>query len=105
MFAIPGRSTVTQSLQCLLEEIFRKTNRETQLWNKCRWQSLTNLRFADDVVLVSKNIKKVHVIGEELFKLSQETDLLANIQKTKFTNYSESNNLVIEGQVIERLEE
>ncbi len=68
-------------------------------------QNLTNLRFADDIVLVRKNIKEIQAMGEELFKLSREAGLLANIQKTKFMNNSSNNNLVIEGQVIERVEE
>ncbi len=52
---------------------------------KADGQNLTNLRFADDVILVGEK-KEIQTMGEELFQLSLEARMVANIQKTKIMN-------------------
>lgn len=62
-------------------------------------QNLTKLRFADDVVLVDKNVNELQKMSGPHFKLSQEVGRRTNLQKTKYMSGKENMNLRIEGQV------
>ena len=67
---------------CLLEEIFR-----TLEWNdkgiNTNGEKISNLRFADDVILMEERIEKLREMFNELTIESSEAGLEANIEKTK----------------------
>ena len=51
--------------------------------NLFEFRNLTHLRFADDVVLVTKNGKELGGIAEDLRRASEEMGLGINLNKTK----------------------
>ncbi len=66
----------------VLEEIFRKLDWEEK-GVKINGQWLNNLRFADDIVLISSNIDESKVMADELRKKSRKAGLTMNLSKTK----------------------
>jgi retron-type reverse transcriptase len=85
-----GDSISPKLFTCLLEIIFRKLN-----WNRKRvgininGRRLSNLRFADDIVIFAKSTTELQEIMTELNTRSKEMGLLMNPSKTKImTNYN-----------------
>ncbi len=78
-------------LNCILEQIFRELDWEGK-GIKILGKNLTNLRFADDIVLVAKNFN--------------ELNGMVNITKTKFmTNRGGTNELWTEGTKLTRVDD
>ena len=65
-----------------LEEIFKKLNWENK-GTRINGTYLSNLRFADDVVIIAKNSKELGEMIGELKEESQKGGLLMNVSKTK----------------------
>ena len=84
---------------CVLEEIFRGLNWEDK--EICiNGEYLSNLRFADDVVLIEEDPDKMKTMVEELEIKSREAGLEMNVIKTKKLQVSEVNaNLVNEEKI------
>ncbi len=66
---------------CILEEIFRRLEWEGK-GIKIDGEHLNNLRFADDVVLISDNIEELEMLGNEFVGKSLEAGLEVNKGKT-----------------------
>lgn len=60
-------------------------------------QTLTNLRFADDIVLLSDNLRDINTMLQDLNRVCAQAGLRINISKTKFmTNMVPSENIVVD---------
>ncbi len=68
---------------CILEQIFREVKWEGKDL-KILGKNLTNLRFADDIVLVAKIFKELVSMGEDQKYHSEKYGLTMNMEKTKF---------------------
>jgi hypothetical protein len=79
---------------CALEEIFKKMN-----WNNegliINGERFTNLRFADDVALLSSCITELEIMIKDLTKEGMESGLRMNIEKTKILTKNTFTNEVI----------
>jgi len=79
----------------VLEYVFKKLDWD-QKGLKIDGQSLSNLRFADDIVLLADNLEDIRIMLQELQEVCATVGLKMNIGKTKFmTNLVPSNNLII----------
>ena len=82
----------------VLEEVFRKTN-----WDKyglvIDGKKLNNLRFADDVILISESSEEIQKMTEELRKASQKVGLEINKEKTKFMTNDPNAKIIIDERV------
>lgn len=66
---------------------------------------LTNLRFADDIVLTADNLGDTRAMLQELQQVCAEVGLHINISKTKFmTNLVPSGNILVDDKVIEMVD-
>ena len=65
-----------------LEQIFRNLNWEGRGIN-VNGNFLSNLRFADDIVLVSETVDGLQLMVEELGEAGKEAGLIINLNKTK----------------------
>ena len=75
---------------CVLEDIFRKVDWKPKFGIPINGRQLTNLRFADDIVLFAKSAQDLSDMMQELIKVCQEAGLTINVSKTKvMTNYQE----------------
>lgn len=84
----------------VLEYVFKKLD-----WDKkglkIDGQYLSNLRFADDIILLADNLEDIKIMLQELQEVCATVGLKMNIGKTKFmTNLVPSNNLIIENSEI-----
>lgn len=66
----------------VLENIFRELNWEGK-GIKINGMWLNNLRFADDVVLISRNMDELRDMASELYEASKKAGLFINVDKTK----------------------
>ncbi len=66
---------------------------------------LNNLRFADDVILIAKNIMELEGMVRELLEESRKAGLYINTNKTKIINSGEKCNISINGKIIEEVED
>ena len=87
-----------------LEEVFKKSNLEEKGIN-IDGEQLTDLRFADDVVLTTSSVKdmehQLHSLNDE----SKQVGLQLHRGKTKFmTNFETTEEIEIEGHPIEKVE-
>lgn len=93
---------------CVLEEIFRQMD-----WEKKGIEVggcyLSNLRFADDIVLLNTNREELQEMARELEEVSKQGGLEMNIKKTQYMNNVEGNDhenrFTIESGKIEKVEE
>jgi hypothetical protein len=91
---------------CLLEIIFRKLN-----WNRKRvgininGRRLSNLRFADDIVIFAKSTTELQEMMTELNTRSKEMGLLMNQTNTKIITNSTETSIIIEGTPIQYCKE
>lgn len=67
---------------CLLEEVFRELNWQNQGIN-INGKRLSNLRFADDIILFSYSAKELETMLQELQTLCQHVGLQINMSKTQ----------------------
>lgn len=66
-------------------------------------ENLTNLRFADDIVLISDNLGEMKLMLQDLQRVCTRAGLNINVSKTKFmTNLVPSQNINIDGNEIEK---
>ncbi|XP_072048312.1 uncharacterized protein [Amphiura filiformis] len=87
-----------------MEDIFRKLNLQERGIN-IDGEKLTDLRFADDVALVTTSVKDMEVQLNDLNKGSKKIGLNIHKGKTKYmTNHQSEDVIVVEGDVIERVE-
>ena len=91
---------------CVLEEIFRVMDWSNKGIN-IGGTYLNNLRFADDIVLISTTKEELQEMANELEKISREEGLNINIDKTKYMSNVEGDEggVVIETGEIEKTEE
>jgi hypothetical protein len=89
---------------CALESIFRELDWE-EYGMSINGMRLHNLRFADDLILISGNKDELERMGEELFAKCDEWGLQANKIKTKYMSNNIDTQLTIEGTIIEKVEE
>ena len=68
---------------CLLEDVFRHLNWSEDAGIKIHGKCLTNLRFADDIVLFATSASKLENMVRELSLQSVKAGLHINFQKTK----------------------
>ncbi len=88
----------------VLEDILRKMDWEGK-GIRVDGEYLSNQRFADDVVIIVKSLKKLKQIGEEFLTRSKETGLIINETKSKFMSNKRKEELKLGGVVIESVEE
>lgn len=87
----------------VLEGVFRKLNWEGK-GLKINGLFLNNLRFADNIVLISNNINELKEMAEELCRESRKVGLTMNFGKSKLvTNTGGSFDL--EGRMVESVSE
>lgn len=68
-------------------------------------RNLTNLRFADDVVLLSDNMGEIRIMLRDLREMCSRVGLEINMSKTKFmTNLVPSENMTVDGCEVELVE-
>lgn len=85
----------------VLEYAFKELNWEEKGIN-IDGQHLTNLRFADDIILLSDNLKDIRQMLLELEEVCSEIGLKINFSKTKYmTNLVPSEILTVGGQEVE----
>jgi hypothetical protein len=70
-----GDPTSLELFTCLLEHIFRKLNWSNRCSLNINGRKLTNLRFADDVILFSNSNGKLQEMVNDLTKLSKDAGL------------------------------
>jgi hypothetical protein len=91
---------------CLLETIFRKLN-----WNQKRvvvninGRRLSNLRFADDIVIFAKSTTELQAMMTGLNTRIKEMGLLMNPTKTKIISNSTETPIIIDDTPIEKCKE
>ena len=66
-----------------LEGIFQNLDWE-EIGIKVNGEHLNNLKFADDVVLIGKNIGEVRKMIEDLGRESEKAEMKMNQEKTKY---------------------
>jgi hypothetical protein len=66
---------------------------------------LNHLRFADDIVIISEDLKELNDMIKQLHDASLKVGLEMNISKTKILSPSNSNNLTINNKAIETVDE
>ncbi len=82
------------------------TDTGTDIGININGKRLTNLRFANDIVLMGKTTEELEIMGLELLKISQKASLKANLMKTKYMSNSKRNeDLPIGGESIGKIEE
>lgn len=64
---------------------------------------LNHLRFADDIVIISSNLKELKGMLEELKTASKVAGLKMNIGKIKFMSLEGESSLSIDSQIIEKV--
>ncbi len=69
-------------LDSVLEEVFQKMNWEEKVI-KINGQVMSNLRFADDIVLISQNVEELRRMAEDLCTECKKVGLKINSSKTK----------------------
>ncbi len=91
-----GDSVFSNLFDSILEEIFCKLGWEGKgLKLNSKW--LSNLLFADDMVLIALDAKELQEMTNDLCNESKKAGLLINDKKTVLiTNYLADSNLVIE---------
>ena len=90
-----GRHDIIQTLYNSLRVAFKKLNWENNGLN-IDGRNLTNLRFADDIVLLADNLKDIKDMLQELQNACADVDLQMNISKTNYmTNLVSKFSLVI----------
>ncbi len=80
----PGDPLSPNLFNALLEEILRELN-WANFGTKIARQNLNHLRFADDIVLISKNLKELETMANELEKTSNRMGLTMNLEITKLS--------------------
>jgi hypothetical protein len=91
---------------CLLETIFRKLNwnrKRVGVKNNGRW--LSNLRFADDIVIFAKSTTELQSMMTGLNTRSKEMGLLMNPTKTKINSNPTETPIIIDDTPIENCKE
>lgn len=66
---------------------------------------LNNLRFADDVILVSSQVDELGKMAADLKKVCEEVGLKINMSKTKFMSNNPKAKLLLDGTELEKVEE
>ncbi len=89
---------------CVLEEVFRGLNWDGRGLN-INGEYLINLRFADDVILISNNTKELEEMGKELIKMSTRAGLKINSEKTQWITNGADKIIHLEGKEIKCSEE
>lgn len=90
---------------CVLEQAFRKVNWEKK-GIRVNGRYLNNLRFADDIVLISDQLIELEEMANELKIACEEVGLEINIHKTKVMhNAEEDSKIEINGVAIENVDE
>ncbi len=88
-----------------MEHIFKQLNLDERGVN-IDGESLTDLRFADDVALTTTSVEDMEAQLESLNRESQRIGLKMHKGKTKYmTNYKTDSNISIEGQNIDQVDE
>ena len=89
-----------------LEEIFKKLNWEN-LGIRVNGEYLTDLRFADDIVLISEKGEELQQMIEELHRESRRVGLSMNMKKTKvmFNDHAQKQQINIMNQALEEVNE
>ncbi len=84
----------------VLENIFRNMDWEGK-GIRVDGEYLNNLRFADDVVVITKSLEELKQLGEEFLTRSREAGLIINETKLKFMSNKRKEELKLGGVVIE----
>lgn len=88
----------------VLEEVFRNLEWEGRgLKIDGKW--LNNLRFADDIVLISENKDEVQKMLEELTKACRRVGLVINASKTKYMSNTDRGDVYANNNKIEKVNE
>ena len=88
-----GDTRSPKLFKTVLEYAFKKLNWENRGLN-LDGRNLTNLRFADDIVLLADNLKDIKDMLQELQNACADVGLQTNISKTKYMT-----NLVLSKQI------
>ena len=87
-----------------LEKVFRKLNWEDK-GISINGEKLNNLRFADDIVLFSHDLKELEGMMNELSEAGKPAGLNINFEKTKILSKHSEKSVKIKGREIEKVEE
>jgi hypothetical protein len=91
---------------CLLEIILRELNlNRKRVWVNINGKRLSNLRFADDIVIFAKSTTELQEMVTELNTRSKEMGLLMNPTKTKIMTNSMETPIIIDGTPIQYCKE
>ncbi len=66
---------------------------------------LSNLRYADDIVLIAKNTSELEFMANELITECKKARLNINTRKTKILDMGSGQNIVIQGEEIKEVRE
>lgn len=90
----------------ILEYAFEKLNWDDRGRYKYRWSKIIHLRFEDNIVLTSDNLRETKLMLPELQSPSNRVGIKINFSKTKFmTNLIPKNLIKIENkcaQIVEK---
>lgn len=90
---------------CVLEEIFRKLQWSSKCGITVNGRRLTNLRFADDVVLFATSHKQLQQMLRELNEISKSTGLEMNFSKTQLMTNKAPIPIKLEGTELNYVDE
>lgn len=89
----------------VLEDIFQKMNWKTKYGIRICGQLLNNLRFADDIVLISTKAKHIQEMTTELTSLCKNYGLQINKSKTKVMTNHIREDIILDHEKIEYIED
>ena len=74
---------------------------EAQAGNKISGRNINNLRYTDDIILMSKIEEKLKILLMKIKEESEKTDLKVNIQKRKIMASGPITSWQIDGETLE----
>ncbi len=90
---------------CLLEQIFKSLEWQ-EIGINIHGEFLNNLRFADDIILIAKNIDHIKQMTTELHEKAKLAGLMINPEKTKLISSNfQDDHLIVNGKKIQRVNE
>jgi len=83
--------------------VFRGLDWEDEGFN-VQGKKLSNLRFADDLVILSDNMEELQNKFQELIRESEKAGLTTNIEKSKLLKTKTNTDLIINNEPVETVE-
>ena len=100
----PGDTISPKMFTDAMEELFKKLNLQDRGLNK-DGEKLTDLRFSNDVALITSSVKGMEIQFNDLNKEKKQIGLKIHKGKTKYmTNFQSDETIEIENETIEKVD-